>query len=293
MTKLAVVSGGGTGIGAATAQALAGDGYDVLIVGRRGDVLDSTATRINTGCGRAGAVTWLVADLTDPAQVTRVAETVGDRTVDVLVNNAGGYRARASHTGVPDAAGAADAPGAADAADAVGAADAAGAAGAPGRVAASDPSVATDLASLADQWQANYAANVISAVLLTEALTPALRRPGGRVILVSSIAAQRGGDSPYSAAKAALHGWAYALAAELGPEQITVNVISPGYVVETEFFDGRMTPEGHARRVAATLVKRPGEPAEVAAAVSYLASPAAGYVTGQVLGVNGGSVFGR
>jgi 3-oxoacyl-[acyl-carrier protein] reductase len=90
-----------------------------------------------------------------------------------------------------------------------------------------------------------------------------------------------------------LHGWAYALAAELGPEQITVNVVSPGYVVDTEFFGDRMTSEGHAQRVAATLVGRAGEPAEIAAASRYLASPEAGYVTGQVLGVNGGSVYGR
>jgi len=88
-------------------------------------------------------------------------------------------------------------------------------------------------------------------------------------------------------------GWAYHSAQELGPDQITVNVVSPGYVVDTEFFGARMTPEGHQRRVDATLVGRAGEPTEIAAAIRDLASPAAGYVTGQVLGVNGGSVLGR
>ena len=246
-TRLAVVSGGGTGIGAAIAAALAGDLYDVVIVGRRTDVLDAAAERISTECGRAGAVTAVTADLTDPGQLDRVVAAVGGRPVDVVVNNAGGYLGGNTDT----------------------------------------------LAGVAAQWRANLDANVLTAVLLTEALRPALRRPGGRVILLSSIAAQRGGGGAYSAAKAALHGWAYDLAAQLGPEQITVNVISPGYVAETEFFGDRMTAEGHAQRVAATLVGRAGVPADIAAAVRYLASPAAGYVTGQVLGVNGGSVLGR
>lgn len=247
MSPFAVVSGGGTGIGAATAQALANDGYDVLVVGRRGDVLAATVERIGAETGRPKAVTAVAADLTEPAGVARVVDAVGRRPVDAVVNNAGGY---------------------------VGGDTA-------------------HLAGLADQWRGNFETNVLTAVLLTEALRPVLRRPGGRVVLVSSIAAQRGGGGPYSAAKAALHGWAYDLATQLGPEQITVNVVSPGYVADTEFFGGRMTPEGHAKRVAATLVGRAGEPADIAEAIRYLVSPAAGFVTGQVLGVNGGSVLGR
>ncbi|MFC3501489.1 SDR family NAD(P)-dependent oxidoreductase [Micromonospora krabiensis] len=246
-SRIAVVSGGGTGIGAAIAGTLAADGYDVLVVGRRADVLDAAATRIGEECGRPDAVTPVTADLTDPEQLDRVLAALDGRTVDVVVNNAGGYLA--GDTG--------------------------------------------SLAGTAAFWRSNLDANVLTAVLLTEALRPSLRRPGGRVILVSSIAAQRGGAGPYSAAKAALHGWAYDLAAQLGPDKITVNVVSPGYVAETEFFGDRMTPEGHAQRVAATLVGRAGVPADIAEAVRYLASPAAGYVTGQVLGVNGGSVLGR
>lgn len=134
---------------------------------------------------------------------------------------------------------------------------------------------------------------LLTAVLLTEALRPALRRPGGRVILISSIAAQRGGGGPYSAAKAALHGYLYDLAAELSPDGITANIVSPGYVADTEFFGGRMTAEGHARRVAQTLVGRAGQPAEIAALIRYLASPAAGFVTGQILNINGGALLGH
>ncbi|WP_430498177.1 SDR family NAD(P)-dependent oxidoreductase [Micromonospora trifolii] len=246
-SRVAVVSGGGTGIGAAVAGVLAHDGYDVLIVGRRADVLTAAAEQLAADCGRPGAVTAVTADLTDPEQLATVLTAVGDRPVDVVVNNAGGYLAGDTGT----------------------------------------------LAGTAAHWRANLDANVLTAVLLTEALRPALRRPGGRVILVSSISAQRGGGGPYSAAKAALHGWAYDLAAQLGPEQITVNVVSPGYVAETEFFGDRMTAEGHAKRVAATLVGRAGLPDDIAEAVRYLASPAAGFVTGQILGVNGGSVLGR
>jgi 3-oxoacyl-[acyl-carrier protein] reductase len=239
---LAIVSGGGTGIGAATARALAEVGHTVYIVGRRSAVLEKTAAEIGP------MVTPVVADLTRPQDVATLAAAVGDRAVDVLVNNAGGYLAGDGGGG---------------------------------------------LAGVAEWWRRSLDANVLTAVLLTEALRDKLRRPGGRVILVSSIAAQRGGGGPYSAAKAALHGWAYDLAAELGPEGVTVNVVVPGYVADTEFFGDRMTPEGHARRVAQTLVGRAGQPDDIAEAIRYLASPAAGYVTGQVLGVNGGSVLGR
>jgi len=239
--RYAVVSGGGTGIGAATARHLAEQGCQVAIVGRRADVLAKAAADIGP------SVTPIAADLSRPDEVSRVVEAVGEREVDILVNNAGGY------------------------------------------LGSSDGS----LASEAEWWRQMLDANLMTAVLLTEGLRGKLRRPGGRVIMVSSIAAQRGGGGPYSAAKAALHGWTYALAAELGPDGITVNVVSPGYVTDTDFFAGRMTPEGHDRRVAQTLVGRAGEPAEVAAAIGYLTSPAAGYVTGQVFGINGGSVLGR
>jgi 3-oxoacyl-[acyl-carrier protein] reductase len=241
MARLAVVSGGGTGIGRATAGMLAGEGYDVIIAGRRPEVLADAVTWIGP---RATAVT---ADVADPGQIPAVVEAVGGREVDVLVNNAGAY---------------------------VGGDD-------------------STLPSLAQHWRANFESNVITAVLLTEALRPRLRRPGGRIILTSSIAAQRGGGGPYSAAKAALHGLVFDLAAQLGPEGITANVISPGYVTDSEFFVGRMTAAGHESRVASTLVKRAGEPSDIAETVRWLVGPGGGYVTGQIINVNGGSVLGR
>ena len=101
-----------------------------------------------------------------------------------------------------------------------------------------------------------------------------------------------GGDS-YSAAKAAIIGWTLDLAVRFGPPGVRVNAVVPGYITDTEFFGDRMTADGHAARVADTLVGRAGRPADIAAAVRYLAGPDAGYVTGQILSVNGGMVFGR
>jgi 3-oxoacyl-[acyl-carrier protein] reductase len=241
MSRLAVVSGGGTGIGRSTAGMLAGEGYDVIIVGRRADVLADAVKWIGP---QASAVT---ADVSDPAQIPAVTAAVGDRPLDVLVNNAGAYVPGADST----------------------------------------------LDQVASHWRANLDSNVLSAVLLTTSLLPALRRPGGRIILTSSIAAQKGGGGPYSAAKAALHGYALDLAVELGESGITVNVVSPGYVTDSEFFAGRMTPEGHRNRVDATLVKRAGAPQDIAEAVRWLVGPGGGYVTGQIINVNGGSVLGR
>jgi 3-oxoacyl-[acyl-carrier protein] reductase len=149
------------------------------------------------------------------------------------------------------------------------------------------------LDAVAAAWRATLDTNVLTAVLLVEALRPRLARPGGRIVLISSIAAQRGGGGAYSAAKSALHGWAFDLAADLGPDGVTVNVVVPGYVTGTEFFGDRMTERRHRSLVASTLVGRAGEPRDVAAAVGYLASAEASWVTRQVLGVNGGAALGR
>jgi 3-oxoacyl-[acyl-carrier protein] reductase len=252
MNRVVLVSGGGTGIGRAIAQMFVSDGDQVVILGRRADVLAATAAEVNTTrAGKPGRVHWQQADLTQPAEVERavtaMAGEVGE-TVDVLVNNAGGV----------------------------------------------DRSVSGNtLAEIAEQFERDFRANVLTAVLLTRAVAPRLRRPGGRVINFSSIAAFRGGGDSYSVAKAALHGWTYTLAAEFGRDGITVNAIAPGYVSDTEFFGGTMTEERHQRLVGQTLAGRAGEPGDIAAAVQYLTSEGAAYVTGQILQVNGGALFGR
>lgn len=154
--------------------------------------------------------------------------------------------------------------------------------------------IPTELDEIAREWNADLQQNLMTAVLLVEALRPVLA-PGGRVIGLGSIGAQLGSGygGSYGAAKAALHAWMFWLARELGPAGITVNLVLPGYVPSTEFFGERRNPEFDEVRIARTLVGRAGTAEEVAATIGFLASEDAGYITGQLLGINGGTVLGR
>ncbi|NRQ37771.1 SDR family oxidoreductase [Nonomuraea sp. NN258] len=139
--------------------------------------------------------------------------------------------------------------------------------------------------------------HLIGPYRLTAALSPMLTRPGGRVINIASIAAVTGGSGAgaaqgYAAAKAGLIGLTFGMARELGPQGVTVNAVAPGFVEDTEF-TADFSQERVAFLVGQTVTGRAGTPADVAAAVGYLAGDQAGWVTGQVLHVNGGSIFGR
>lgn len=142
------------------------------------------------------------------------------------------------------------------------------------------------------RWRGDFERNVLTAVLLTESLRDRLTPDGGRVITVTSVAALRGGGS-YGASKAALHAWNHSLAAQLGPQGVTCNIVAPGTVAGTEFFGARLNDAELTRRAGRTLVGRVGRPADVAAAVVFLASGEAGFVTGEILQCNGGELLGR
>lgn len=233
MTRTAVVTGGGTGIGRAIALDLVARGLDVVITGRRADVL-----------AQVPGVRGVAFDATDPDAVEKALDDLPE-TVDVLVNNAGGALGGDSST----------------------------------------------LAGVRETWLANYESNVVSAVLVTTALKPRLADQA-RIVTLGSIAGRRGGGS-YGAAKAAVEAWTADLASSLGPRGITANVVSPGYVEDTEFFGDAMSDTRRTTLIAQTATGRPGTPADVAAVVGFLTSPEAGHVTGQVVPVNGGAHLGR
>ncbi len=115
-----------------------------------------------------------------------------------------------------------------------------------------------------------------------------LRRRSGRIIQISSISGVRGnpGQANYAAAKAGLIGLTKAVARELASRNITVNAVAPGFV-DTEM-TRVLAPELIQQATEQIPLGRLGSPEDIAAAVAFLASPSAGYITGQVLGVDGG-----
>ncbi|WP_230208100.1 SDR family NAD(P)-dependent oxidoreductase [Microlunatus sp. Gsoil 973] len=150
---------------------------------------------------------------------------------------------------------------------------------------------APSLTGIADGYRADFEGNVLTAVLLTEALLPAVSRPG-RIVMMSSVAGLRGAGS-YGVAKAALHGYVWDLANRLAAQEVTVNAIAPGFVPDTEFWEGRRNEESVRSRLARIPMGRAGTPSEVAEAVAYLCSNESGWTTGQILQVNGGTLLGH
>jgi 3-oxoacyl-[acyl-carrier protein] reductase len=189
-------------------------------------------------------------DATDPAQVARMAGEIGD-DLDVLVNMAGGNTDfSATATAAPG-----DSP--------------------------------AELERVAAAWRANLDANLLSAVLTTTAVLGKLRA-GGSIINVGSIGAEYASTS-YGAAKAAVAAWTAGLSAAAGARGLTANVISPGYIAETDFFRGRLTEERKAALIGATHDGRAGQPGDIAETAYFLASDGARHITGQTLHVNGGA----
>lgn len=232
MTKTAVVTGGGSGIGAAIAQRLADDGYQVatLDIKPAGPHLSETA------------------DVTDRAQVDAALAAVRERfgPITILVNAAGidGFQRF----------------------------------------------VDIDF----EAWQKVINVNLHGVYHMTQAVLPdMIKAKWGRIVNISSSSTHSG--QPYMAhyvsAKSAVNGLTKALALELGPLGITVNAVPPGFI-DTPMLRGAESRgllggsvEDH---IGKTPVRRIGTPEDIAAACAFFVSDEASYITGQILGVNGG-----
>ncbi|WP_406194371.1 SDR family oxidoreductase [Kitasatospora sp. NBC_01560] len=245
--RVVLVTGGGTGIGAATARLLAAEGHRVVVSGRRAEPLELVARE-------TGALAQ-VSDTTDPDDVRAlVAATVAAHgRLDGLVLNAGVGRG-----------------------------------GSVGDVTPED-------------WELVMRTNVTGPFLLLREALPHLLESRGAVVAVASVSALLNGtaNAAYATSKAALLQLCRSLAVDYGHRGLRANTVCPSWV-RTEMADRPMArfaeneqlPGGieQAYREATRLTPagRPGEPAEVAAAIGWLLSPAASYVNGAVLTVDGG-----
>jgi 3-oxoacyl-[acyl-carrier protein] reductase len=140
-----------------------------------------------------------------------------------------------------------------------------------------------------DDWDAVIATNLTASFALAQAaMRPMLKQRGGRIIAISSVVGQMGnaGQTNYAASKAGLIGFAKALAREVASRGITVNVVAPG-MIDTDMTRA-ISEKAQVDWAAQIPAGRLGTVDEVAAAVCYLASDEAAYITGHVLAVNGG-----
>lgn len=236
MARVAIVTGGVAGIGAATSRALQKAGYQVAAT-FVADVTAARALREETGIP---IFQWNVADF-DACQsgVAEIVRTLGP--VDVLVNNAGITRDASLHK------------------------------------------------MSCEQWRAVIDVNLGGCFNMCRAVIGSMReRSFGRIVNVSSVNGLAGqfGQTNYAATKAGIIGFTKALALESASHGITVNAVAPGYT-ETAMV-AAVRPDIRERIIAGVPVGRFGKPAEVAAAIVYLVSDAAAFITGETLSINGG-----
>jgi 2-hydroxycyclohexanecarboxyl-CoA dehydrogenase len=247
-TRIAIVTGGASGMGKATAERFARDGHAVGVLDIDCTGAEAVAAAIVAAGGKAIA---LRCDLADRAQIE--ASVVKTRAelgpVTIVVNNA------ALESFAPVA-----------------------------EVTEAD-------------WDRLMNVNVKAAFALIQIALPDMVAAGwGRVINVSAFGAQIGAPNMalYTASKGGVISMTRSMAVELGRQGITVNSVSPGFIdtpMARRAIDGDLFPVPYEQIIANYPIPRLGRPEEIAAAVAFFASEDAGYVTGQLLGVNGGTAF--
>jgi 3-oxoacyl-[acyl-carrier protein] reductase len=246
--KSALVTGSSRGIGTAIAARLAADGAAVIVCGR-----DEVAAANVMGeiVAQGGSGFSVVLDVSDEKSVEDAFSIVRERVgkLDILVNNAG--IAPRIH-------------------------------GQKGTVEETSLSV----------WQDTLNTNLIGTFLCSRAAIPLIKAAGGgRIINMTSQAGRMYtgfGSGHYSASKAGIIGLTRVLAGELGPFGITANCVSPSRTASDLLYSFANAAEIEARYVSRTPIGRIAQPEEVAAAVAYLASSDAAYVTGTIIDVTGG-----
>lgn len=245
--EVAWVTGSSTGIGAATAIALAEAGCRVAVhYNRSEDEAHEVVERISSSGGEAMLVGGDVADAGEVERMSGEIEELYGR-LDVLVNNAGSLIERRRLEEMTE-----------------------------------------------DLWDRVMDVNLKSVFLCSKAVLPAMRRQGGgRIINMTSVAARNGGgpgSAAYATAKGGVSTLTRAMAKELVGAGILVNGVAPG-VINTPFHERFTPPEMRERMTAGIPIGREGTPEEVAGAVVFLASPAADYLVGEIIEVNGGQLM--
>ena len=149
-----------------------------------------------------------------------------------------------------------------------------------------------------DAWRAVVDANLTTTFLCTRAAVPGMRERGwGRIIIISSgagLTVSKTGIQAYASAKAGQLGFTRQMAHELGPFGITVNCIAPGFILSNPTTQAQWDsygPDGQRDLVAGIATRRLGAPADIANGVQFFASERSGWVTGQIIAIDGGSAF--
>ncbi|WP_399696700.1 SDR family NAD(P)-dependent oxidoreductase [Xenophilus sp.] len=234
---VALVTGGASGMGLATVEKLAQDGFSVVMVDRAAEQAAREEARLRA----AGLdVQARVLDLTDEAAVRALVQALPP--ISALVNNAGVFDERRF------------------------------------------------MEVTSDDFRRAYEVNLIAAATLTQEVVR--RMPdGGRIVNIASRAYLGARNHPhYVASKAAIVGYTRASAMELAPRGILVNAIAPG-LIDTPILRA-LTPERLAAQLALQPTGQAGRPEDIAQAVAFLVSPQMGFITGQVLFVDGGKSLG-